>query len=152
LSGRAITDSTCLIAMQRIGQLDILSQVFSTVIAPEAVREEVGIPIPWLDIRTPGNLAVVSALRTQLDDGEANVIALALELGDVSVILDDKKARRIARQMGLRVIGTVGILVRAKRKGVCGQVKPMLDALDNAGFRMTKSLRHEALRLSGESD
>ena len=138
--------------MQRIGQLDILSQLFSTVIAPEAVMEEVGIPIPWLDIKTPGNLAAVSALRTQLDDGEANVIALALELGEVLVLLDDKKARRIARQMGLRVIGTVGILVRAKGKGVCAQVKPILDALDNAGFRMTKSLRQEALRLAGESE
>ncbi len=144
MSDRVVTDSTCLIALKR--------QVFSTVIAPEAVRDEVSIPIPWLDIKAPGNLAAVSALRTQLDDGEANVIALALELGDVLVILDDKKARRIARQMGLLVIGTVGILVRAKGKGVCAQVKPILDALDNAGFRMTKSLRHEALRLAGESD
>lgn len=68
-----------------------------------------------------------------------------------SVILDDKKARRVARQAGLTVIGTLGVLLRAKRRGVVPTVGPPLTALQKAGFRMTRALYDEALRLAGEA-
>ena len=78
---------------------------------PPAVQAEFGVSVDWLFTRSVSDMRVVAALRTQLDEGEAQVIALAMELDDVFVILDDKKARRIARQIGLRVIGTLGILL-----------------------------------------
>jgi predicted nucleic acid-binding protein len=73
-----------------------------------------------------------------------------MELGDVLLILDDKKARRVAQQMGLKVIGTVGMLLRAKRDGVIAEIKPLLMALVQADFRISDSIIEEALRLSGE--
>ena len=110
---QAVTNSTCLIGLERIEQLDILPQVFSTITVPTAVQAEVGISADWLTIRTVQNLAVVATLKTQVDEGEAEEIALAMELGDVFVILDDRNARRIAEQLSLKVIGTVGMLLRA---------------------------------------
>lgn len=66
-------------------------------------------------VRPVQNLAHVATLKTQVDEGEAEAIALAMELGDVFVILDDRKARQLALQLNLKVIGTVGMLLRAKR-------------------------------------
>jgi predicted nucleic acid-binding protein len=130
--------------------LDLLPQVFPVVFAPPAVRRELGISVDWLTVKPVQNVAVVATLNTQVDAGEAEAIALAMELGDVMVILDDKKARRVAKQVGLRVIGTVGVLLRAKQQGVIDAVKPLLDALDAADFRIAEGLRREALRLAGE--
>jgi predicted nucleic acid-binding protein len=150
LSGEAVCNSTCLIALERIGQRELLPRVFPTVYAPAAVREEVGVAIPWLTSNEVSNLSTGTVLKMQLGDGEAQAIALALEVPGVEVILDDKKARRIARQLGLRVIGTVGILLRAKRMGVVPAIRPLLQALQTAGFRLSPALLQEALRIAGE--
>lgn len=111
MTDRAVTNSTCLIGLERIGQLDLLPQVFSTVFAPSAVAIEVSSTLTWLNVQAVKNTTVVATLKTQVHQGEAEAIALALELGDVILILDDKKARRIAQQLGLKVIGTVGMLL-----------------------------------------
>lgn len=151
MSNRAVTNTTCLIGLERIGQLDLLPQVFPIVFAPLAVQTEVRIAVSWLTVQAVQNPAVVATLMTQMDVGEAEVLALAMELGDVVVILDDKKARRVAEKIGLRVIGTVGMLLRAKRKGVIAEVKPLLTALEQADFRIADALRQNALRLAEEA-
>jgi predicted nucleic acid-binding protein len=150
LSGEAVCNSTCLIALERIGQLGLIPRVFPNVYAPAAVRDEVGVVIPWLTAKEATNASTVAVLKTQLGDGEAQAIALALEAPGIEVILDDKKARRIARQLGLRVIGTVGILLRAKRRGLVPAIRPFLQAIQAAGFRLSPSLYNEALRIAGE--
>ncbi|MCI0529595.1 MAG: DUF3368 domain-containing protein, partial [Nitrospira sp.] len=152
MSEEAVTNSTCLIALERIGKLNLLSQVFTTVFVPPAVQAEFGIPVDWLTVKNIQNPAVIAALKTQLDEGEAEAIALAMELGKVFVILDDKKARRVAQQMGLKVIGTIGMLLRAKRKGLITDLEPLLTSLMQAGFHMTDTIRREALRLSVEDN
>ena len=146
----AVSDSTCLIGLERIGRLDLLPQVFSVVFAPTMVAAEVQTPLTWLRVQPVKNLAVVASLKTQMDEGEAEAIALAMELDDVFLILDDKKARRVAGQLDLKVIGTVGMLLRAKRLGVITEIKPLLRALLESDFRISESLIQEALRLAGE--
>lgn len=136
MTGRAVTNSTCLIALERIGQLALLPQIFATVLAPPAVQSEFGSPIGWLAVEAVKDLRVVTVLRTQLDDGEAHAIALAMELGDIFIILDDKKPRRVARQMGLKVIVTVGVVLRAERQGAIASTTPMLRALEETEFRI----------------
>jgi predicted nucleic acid-binding protein len=116
------------------------------------VATEVGTETDWLRVQPVQNSAVVATLKTQMDDGEAEAIALAMELGDVLLILDDKKARRVAQQIGLKVIGTVGMLLRAKRDGVITEIKPFLTALMQANFRISDGIIQEALRLSGEEE
>jgi predicted nucleic acid-binding protein len=152
LTKDAVTNSTCLIGLERIGRLDLLPKVFSNVFAPAMVAAEVGSETSWLTVQPVQNLAVVATLSTQMDEGEAEAIALAMELGDVLLILDDKKARRVAQQIGLKVIGTVGMLLRAKRDGVITEIKPLLTALVEADFRISEGIIQKALRLSGEQE
>ena len=66
------------------------------------------------------------------------------------VILDDRRARKVATSLGVAVIGTIGILIRAKRNGIIAAVKPVLDDLEATGFFVSKELKGEALRLAGE--
>lgn len=150
MTDRAVTNSTCLIGLERIDRLDILPQVFSTITIPIAVQAEVGISADWLTVRAVQNLAVVASLKTQIDDAEAEAISLAMELGDVFIILDDRNARRIAEQLSLKVIGTVGMLLRAKHKGVVTEIKPLLTALNQADFLISEAIVQNALRLAGE--
>lgn len=150
MTPRAVADSACLIALDAIGRLDLISGVFEQVSVTPEVLAEVGRALPGVVATPASDRGVVAALKTQLDEGEASVIALAMEIGDVLVVLDDKKARRVARQLGLKVTGTIGLLVRAKRLGLVDAIEPLLSALERAGFRMSRALRQEALRLAGE--
>ena len=152
MKDRAVTNSTCLIALERIEKLDLLPRLFATVLAPPAVQDELGCALEWLQVRTPVDAGAVAALRTQLHSGEAEAIALAMELGNVSLILDDRKARRIAAQLEQDVVGTLGVLIAAKARGPLESVGAAIESLDQAGFRMGPELRTEALQLAGESE
>lgn len=152
MNKQAISNSTCIIALERIGQLNLLRQLFNELLVPPAVYSEFGIPTDWLIIKPVSDTKLVTALETQLDKGEAEAIALAMEHDNVYIILDDKKARRVAKQMGLRVIGTLGILLRAKREGLIKEIKPLLNSLKQVDFYMTDALYQESLRIAGESN
>ena len=161
---RAVTNSSILIALSTIGQLSLLHQRFPDgVFLPQAVWREVvetgkGQPgaqdlasASWLTIRQVTNTSVISLLRIELDEGEAEAIALFAENPVDTILLDEKNARRVARQMGLPVLGTVGILIWAKQQGLIITLKEQLDALQNQGkFRLTQSLYQEALNRVGE--
>jgi len=98
------------------------------------------------------NPAWVRLLRAELDEGEAEAIVLAYEMGAGVVLLDERDARRTAERMGLRVLGTVGILVWAKRTGRVESLRADLDALVGRGrFRLSQALRDRALREAGEA-
>ena len=145
-----MTNSTCLIALEGIGRLDLLPAVYEEVFAPPAVQAEFGTEIEWLVVKELSNPTVSMALQFQVGKGEAAAIALASEMSDVYIVLDDKKARRVARQMGLKIVGTLGTLLRAKQQGIIAEVCPILEELKSVGFRCSSSLYGEVLRLSGE--
>jgi predicted nucleic acid-binding protein len=145
----AVVDSTCLIGLDQIGHLDILPRLFEPVQAPPEVERESGFTPEWLRIESPSNPDLVSALKVMVDDGEAEAIALASER-KWRIVLDDRRARDLALRMGLKVIGTVGILVRAKRAGFLPWVTPLLNELTERGFRLSEELKREALLLVGE--
>jgi predicted nucleic acid-binding protein len=144
-----VVDSTCLIGLERIGRLDILQALFDPAIVPPEVAREFGASLSWLKVVAPTNRALVSALKMMLDDGEAEAIALASELGH-RIVLDDLQARAAGKNLGLRVIGTIGILLKAKRAGIILALKPLLDDLELNGFYLGDALKGEALRLAGE--
>lgn len=146
----AVTDSACLIILDRIGRLDILRELFEPVMIPPGVREEFGKALDWLTVVAPMNTALIRVLSAIVDEGEAEAIALASEQ-DCLLILDDRKARRWAKSLGLRMIGTAGLLVRAKQQGVLSEVKPVLEAMKRSNFYMHPDLEKEVLRLAGEA-
>lgn len=147
-----VTDSTALIGLERIQRLDLLPAVFPRVTAPPAVAGEFGQRPGWLAV--PGPVDVPKALRVlrnRLDRGETEVIALALTLPDCAVLLDERRGRQVARRMGLETIGTLGLLLLAKQRGLVPVVEPLLDALASAGFYFSDALREEVLRQADEA-
>lgn len=144
-----VADSTCLIGLERIGKLDILPKLFEPVTIPDEVEKEFGVSLSWLKTETPKNRALIFSLKISVDDGEAEAIALALEK-DCKIILDDKQARSVAKRLGLEVIETVGLFIRAKQNKLIDLLEPILDDLDANGFRLSENLKAEALRIVGE--
>ena len=76
----------------------------------------------------------------QIDKGEASAIALAIELSDSVVILDDYKARKLAESLGIQIIGTIGIIIKAKRQGVIESIKPFLQKIRQTDFRISEEI------------
>ena len=144
-----VVDSTCLIGLEHISRLDLLPALFGPVCAPPEVGRESGLSAAWLKIENPSNPALVAALRMTVDDGEAEAIALAAER-KWRIVLDDRRARSVAERMELKIIGTVGILVLAKRAGLLPWIKPLLNELAEKGFHLSEALKRESLRLVGE--
>ena len=91
-------------------------------------------------------------IAARLDPGETEAIALALQAKVERVILDDLPARRLAMRLGLGVIGTGGMLFLAKQRALIRAVRPPLDALEAAGFRLRKDVYDEILKAAGESE
>ncbi|WP_295392915.1 DUF3368 domain-containing protein [uncultured Thiodictyon sp.] len=158
-----VADSGPLIALSIIGQLDLLRRLYGQVLAPPAVWEEVtvrglGLPgahevsqLPWLEIKAP-ETPLWQALAILVDRGEAEAIALAQTIPDSTVLLDDARARRVAERFGIRRIGTLGILRRAKNAGLVEQVGPFVKQLRENGIYMRQSLVEAVLSDVGEMD
>ncbi|MFQ5706089.1 MAG: DUF3368 domain-containing protein [bacterium] len=89
-------------------------------------------------------------LNTLIDLGEASTIALAVEIEDSLVILDDQKARKVAANLKLRFTGLLGVLLRAKQEKLIDSVEKVLGKLKSAGFRISKEIENEVLRLAKE--
>ncbi|GAB4340955.1 MAG: hypothetical protein OHK0047_32480 [Leptolyngbyaceae cyanobacterium] len=163
---RAISNSSVLIALSSIGQLSVLTQRFPDgILIPQAVWYEVvetggervgakevavGLNL-WLTVQEVENKTLVSLLQQDLDNGEAEAIALFYEQPSEGLLLDEKKARQVSRRMVLPVIGTLGLLIWAKRQGTIPNLQEQLDALRTLGkFRLSQQVYDEALRQVGE--
>jgi len=146
-----VSNSSCLIALQTIGRLQILERLYGIITLPEAVANECGPGLPsWLQSRAVTDVALVKTLSLQLGAGEAEALALALEMAATRLILDDKKARRVANQLNIPITGTVAIVVRAKQAGIVTAARDVLDELMQAGFRVAPALYQFALAQVGE--
>jgi predicted nucleic acid-binding protein len=144
-----IVDSACLIALDQVKSLVLLSMLYDPVFIPPAVSDEIPSAPFWITVETPVDAQTVDALRKQLGKGESEAIALASEKA-CRIVLDDAKARSIAKHMNLKVIGTVGILVKAKLEGIIQHIRPILEGLRDNKFFMSDALIKEALRLCSE--
>ena len=149
---RVVSNTSPLIGLSNIGKLEIPRDVFGKVFIPPAVRREFGEELPkWVSVKAPENRPLVQALSELLGDGESEAIALAIELNAEFLILDDLKARKIARRLGIRVIATAGVLLLAKKRGVVGEVKPLLRELVEKGFRISNEVIDVILESAGET-
>ena len=146
-----ISDTSCLILLDKIGELEILNKLFGTVITTPEVANEFGQPLPsWVEIQQPSDKNYQSIIEASVDKGEASAIALAIELNDCLLIIDDLKGRKFANQIGLTIIGTIGVIVDAKLAGIINSVKPILTKIKSTNFRITEQLEVIILKRSGE--
>lgn len=162
MSRVVISDTTAIIHLSRIRALHLLKDLYGQLIIPEAVYDELlrhghaqpgaleVINASWIKVEAVRNPAVVRKLRTGLDLGESEAIALALEKNADVLIIDEVAGRLEAKKLRLRIIGMVGVLLQAKKEQLIPEIRSYLDALDRTGFRLGKDLRDLALRQAGE--
>lgn len=158
---KAIADSGPLISLARINQHELLSRLFSKVLVPPEVWNEVtlkgrGRPgaheisrVKWITIQSP-DPQLARQLSILVDAGESEAIALAQTIPDCILLLDDSRARKIASKLNIKQIGTVGLLLRAKRMGLIEKIKPHLDALIENGIYIRQELIDAVLTDAGE--
>jgi uncharacterized protein len=157
---KVVSDTGPLIALAQIDQFDLLRRLFVEIIIPPAVRAEIqdGISVAaltaadWIAVQSAQDTLATQLLREELDAGESAAIILATELRAELVLIDERAAARKARALGLRVIGTLGVLLLGKRAEHVSTLKPLLDSLRANDFRMSASLYDQVLRDAGEFD
>lgn len=162
---RAVSDSSTLIHLAKIGHLRLLDDFYDCVLIPSAVWREVveeghgrvgaqeaadAVQRGSIKVVVPHNELVLRLLRRDLDQGEAEAIALALEQKAEVVLLDESDARDVADVFGLRKTGVVGLLMRAKVEGRIPSLRQELDRLRDTGFWLNQDLYSEALEAVGE--
>lgn len=154
----AVSDRSPLILFAAIGRFELLHLIFSEVLIPPAVWQEVvesgaGRPAEfevrganWIRVVPVSmNLATAASLA-RIDRGEREAIALAMELGPGhTLLLDDRAGRSYAESEGLQVVGSAGLLIRLKRRGLVGAVRPILDDLQAAGLYLSDGLYQQLL-------
>lgn len=147
-----ITDTSCLIILDKISLLDILHQLFDSIITTPEIAEEYRQQLPnWITVISAKNKDLQKELGLLIDNGEASAIALAKEIENQYLITDDLEARKIASKLGLAVIGTLGVLLRAKQAGHIDSIKPVLEKIKQTNFRLSTDLYQTVLDKAGES-
>lgn len=149
-----VSNSSPQIALTQIGRLDLLPKLHTNILIPLAVAREVSRTIPelpgWLAVQSPAQPLQPRAASGSIGAGEREVISLGLEVRAELLILDEQPARRLAASLGLKVIGTIGLLLAAKNRGLLTKIKPELDRLRAVRFFMDEELYDRIIGQAGE--
>ena len=146
-----ISDTSCFIVLTNIGELELLQKTYGSVITTPDVATEYGQSLPsWIEIKAAANKHLQKVLELQVDKGEASALALAMETPESTIVLDDFKARKVAEKLGLDITGTIGVIIKARLKGIIPSIKPYLEKISKTDFRLSLDLEQQALREAGE--
>ncbi len=159
-----VSDTSPINNLAAIDLLHLLQQLYHTVLIPEAVYRELTDPnfpvagstevqsFDWIQIRRVSNRRLVEEISNELDLGEAEAIALAVEIQADRVLVDERRGRIVAARLDLNYTGILGVLVEAKSQGFIERVTPLLDALiHRAGFWISEPLYDRILEIVGET-
>jgi len=156
-----VSDTSVLLYLERIKHLHLLPALFEPVFISEQVALELDAgrmlrrdtvdprSLDWVTLVATSQSKIDALPPNRLGIGEQSVIAYAVAR-NLTVGLDDRQARRFAQELGLPVVGTLGTLLRAKQAGIVSAVWPLLDAIQQKGFRLHPNLYAEVLVLAGE--
>lgn len=160
-----VSNSSPLIALYSIYRLELLRELYGEVYIPRAVYLETVIQAKykgqahaigqakWIKIDSVKNQKAVTELMAtaKLQAGEAEAICLSLDRQSDLIVLDEQDGRNCARQQGLNLTGTFGILLDAKKKKLISKIKPDIDKLKTLGFRISQELYKEILKKAKEN-
>ena len=159
-----VSDTTPISELAKVDHLDLLPKLFGKVVIPQGVFDELQVgehpaaklvqDLSWLEVVTVNNQQLVRELQQsfKLDLGESEAIALAEEISASQLLIDERAARKVAMARKLPLIGTVGILLLAKRRGLLDSVKDVLDEMQAQGMRISDRLYVQVLTLAQEKD
>ncbi len=158
-SGPIVSNTTPLIALTGVGMLDLLPTLYGQIIIPTVVYQEFqagrtrhpGTP----DLDTQQWIIVQQApphpdVPPTLDAGEAEAIALALTLPARLILLDERRGRQVAQKLGLKVAGSLTVLLEAKGQGLIPLIAPVVDQMIAQGRRISSALRQQVVVLANE--
>ena len=146
-----ISDTSCLIILDNINHLWILKELYHEVYTTNIIAKEYGKPLPeWIIIEEVKDIKYQKLLQIAVDEGEASAIALAFQFINSLLLIDDLKARKLAKKLNLKFTGTLGILVKAKKSGIIKEIKPILKLILETNFRLSDATIKEILKQAGE--
>ena len=157
---KVIVNSTPLIALSKVGRLDILRQMYGRVTVPGAVFQEVTVKndtvrkeildSEWIDIEAVPDLKDRKMYSAKLHAGEVEVMILAQKMTDHLVVIDDRAARKTAEFLGLKLTGTLGVLLKAKANGLIPKVMPIIECMEAHEIFLSQNLQDKIRKLCGE--
>lgn len=151
MPGVIVSDTSCLILFYKIAELDLLEKLYGKIHITDTVLKEFNQPIPnWIEV-VQLKTDVHKGLSGYLDAGESTSIAFASEHEGSLLIIDEIKGRKAAKEMGIPVTGSLGVLIAAKNKGHLKAVKPIIEKIHKTNFRISEHLIERVLDKVKES-
>ena len=163
----AVSDTSPILGLSAIGLLELLQEQFGAVFIPQAVLSELkvaenfrgtasvqkALDAGWLKPAEIQNHPLVQSFSLELDQGEAEAIALAIDLEIKMVVMDERIGRERVKSMGLKTVGVIGVLLKAKKQGRIASMKKAMDDLRReAGFFISKNLYQKILEEAEEAE
>jgi len=151
---KVVSNSTPLIAFYQLGMLDLLKDLFGQIIIPPAVQAEVFLlrSMPnWITMQSLSQPIPEPLQKAGLGDGEREAITLTIELNADLLLMDEWAGRKMAERFGLKITGTLGLLLAAKQRGLITEVKPLVERLLHLGFYASEDLVQLVLNMAGET-
>ena len=155
-----VADASTLIGLSRIKRLNLLRDLYGEVVIPQSVYDEVVIEskhgseeiktAKYLKVEKVADSKVVELFLGYLGRGEAEALTLSKEKEADIILIDEKKARKVARRAGFEVVGVLGLLLAAKNMALIPAVKPFIEELNKQGFRLSKKVTERVLKEPGE--
>lgn len=159
-----VVNTSPLLALDACNQIELLRSLYDRVVVPEEVDKELSVGtnrslLPggltvahrvWIEV-VPVTHAPKPSLLAELDSGEAEVITLALELSASTVLMDERIGWRVAKREGLIPVGSVGIILFAKKKGLIAEVKTRFHEMRNKGIYLSQRVIDAAIIQAGET-
>ena len=159
-----VCNTSPIINLACIGKLDLLRELYQEIVIPPAVFTEITVTVPdapgaaevksadWIQKIPVVNPFLVASLRLELDPGEAEAIACAVENQAKLLLIDERRGRLTAQRLGIPVLGLLGILLLSKRRGLIPSIRPVMEDLRiQAGFWISDALFNHVLLESGEA-
>lgn len=148
-----IADTSCLIILSKIGLINILNELFGEIFITHQVRDEFNDKLPdWINIVEAKDKSLFQTLSVNLDKGEASSITLCMESKDKALlIIDERKGRKVAKELGIKIIGTIGLILKANEVGKINSLKEVIEKLELSDFRLSKQLKDEILKIANKN-
>ena len=157
---KVVSNTTPIIALSEIGELDLLKKLYGMIFISESVLNEIKTEPAFSDVRANNSWIVVEKIevneevrkmyKPKLHSGEVESMILAQKLKADIIILDDYAARKTAQYLGLKVTGTLGVIIKAKQEGLISEAKPLMEKLIENGLFISDNVLREVLSMTGE--
>ncbi len=156
-----VSDTSAISNLMQVDFLHILNLVYGKIIIPKAVYDElceietqkqIIDSLKWIEIESASDIGLIKKLEFDLDAGESEAIALAIEFKADFLVIDELMGRKIAESLGIKIVGLLGTLLKAKEKGFVTTISPILESLSTkAGFHINPQLKKYVLQLANEA-